>query len=47
MSRYYNTGQNKIKKSKTEDPFPGVPEVSEEQKQKHDEGTADLDEVAF
>ncbi|CEF66267.1 WD40 repeat and BING4, C-terminal domain and WD40/YVTN repeat-like-containing domain and WD40-repeat-containing domain-containing protein [Strongyloides ratti] len=46
MSRYYNTGQNKIKKSKTEDPFPGVPEVSEEQKQKHDEGTADLDENA-
>uniref|UniRef100_A0A0N5A1D3 WD_REPEATS_REGION domain-containing protein n=1 Tax=Parastrongyloides trichosuri TaxID=131310 RepID=A0A0N5A1D3_PARTI len=47
MKRYFDTNDSKKhKKSKEDDPFPGVPEVSEEQIQKHDEGTGDLDDNA-
>uniref|UniRef100_A0A0K0EKY8 BING4CT domain-containing protein n=1 Tax=Strongyloides stercoralis TaxID=6248 RepID=A0A0K0EKY8_STRER len=47
MSRYYSEEHKKVKRSKPNDPYPGLPEVSEEQKERHDEGTADLDEDAI
>uniref|UniRef100_A0A0K0G112 WD_REPEATS_REGION domain-containing protein n=1 Tax=Strongyloides venezuelensis TaxID=75913 RepID=A0A0K0G112_STRVS len=46
MKRYYGESNGKKRASKPGDPYPGLPEVSEEQKEKHDEGTADLDEAA-